>query len=186
MAQDDASTGFLGRWSRRKVDAREGRSLGEPVPMPKPDVEEHDRSPTIAPNVASSESASVPTLSDANQLTSESNFADFMTRGVAPEVKNAAMKKLFADPHFNVMDRMDVYIDDYSLPDPLPLALLRQMNSAKTLNLFDDDAAHREVVAQSAPAENNSNFEPPKHDNVDLRLQPDPALRSEGSEPKSV
>jgi hypothetical protein len=31
-------------------------------------------------------------------------------------VKNAAMKKLFADPHFNVMDRLDIYIDDYSSP----------------------------------------------------------------------
>jgi hypothetical protein len=39
---------------------------------------------------------------------------------VAPEVKNAAFKKLFADPHFNVMDGLDIYIDDYSKPDPLP------------------------------------------------------------------
>ena len=62
-----------------------------------------------------------------------------MGQGVAPEVKNAAMKKLFADPHFNVMDRMDIYIDDYSQPDPLPLAMLRQMNGAKFLNLFEDE-----------------------------------------------
>ena len=41
-------------------------------------------------------------------------------RDVAPDVKNAAMKKLFADPHFNVMDGMDTYIDDYSKPDPIP------------------------------------------------------------------
>ena len=62
-----------------------------------------------------------------------------MGQGVAPEVKNAAMKKLFADPHFNVMDRMDIYIDDYSQADPLPLAMLRQMNGAKFLNLFEDE-----------------------------------------------
>ena len=30
------------------------------------------------------------------------------------------MKKLFADPHYNVMDGLDVYIDDYSKPDPIP------------------------------------------------------------------
>jgi hypothetical protein len=72
-----------------------------------------------------------------------------MGQGVAPEVKNAAMKKLFADPHFNVMDRMDIYIDDYSQADPLPLAMLRQMNGAKFLNLFEDEDKD---LAASAPA----------------------------------
>ena len=77
-----------------------------------------------------------------------------MGQGVAPEVKNAAMKKLFADPHFNVMDRMDIYIDDYSQPDPLPLAMLRQMNGAKFLNLFDDEDKDKDQAAlASAPAE---------------------------------
>jgi len=72
-------------------------------------------------------------------LTSQSDFKPFMARDVDPEVKNAAMKKLFADPHFNVMDGLDTYIDDYSTPDPLPQSMLRQMVSAKFLNLFDDE-----------------------------------------------
>ena len=77
-----------------------------------------------------------------------------MGQGVAPEVKNAAMKKLFADPHFNVMDRMDIYIDDYSQADPLPLAMLRQMNGAKFLNLFEDEDEDKDQAAlASAPAE---------------------------------
>jgi hypothetical protein len=118
-----------------------------------------------------------------------------MARGVAPEVKNAAMKKLFADPHFNVMDRMDIYIDDYGLPDPLPLAMLRQMTSAKALNLFDDtpanvgdkpDAPEVKVVAQSTPTENNSNIEPPTHDHADLRLQPDPTSGPESPQSEPV
>jgi hypothetical protein len=123
-----------------------------------------------------------------------------MARGVAPDVKNAAMKKLFTDPHFNVMDRMDIYIDDYSQPDPLPLAMLRQMTSAKTLNLFDDEpdqaaaanggdnlsVVETKVVAQSAPIENNSNPEPNPHDHADLRLQPDPTPRPEGTGPEPV
>lgn len=60
-----------------------------------------------------------------------------MARDVAPEVKNVAMKKLFADPHFNVMDGLDIYIDDYTQPDPLPAAMLRQMVSAQFLNLVE-------------------------------------------------
>jgi len=202
MASDESPAGFLSRWSRRKVEVREGRALDEPLPAPVPPAKTFVQPPSVdsATPVASDTPPQVPTptLTDAAQLTPDSDFTGFMARGVAPEVKNAAMKKLFADPHFNVMDRMDIYIDDYGLPDPLPLAMLRQMTSAKTLNLFDDeaetaeaggesslsdipDAPEPKVVAQSAPTENNSNIEPPTHDHADLRLQPDPTPRSEGA-----
>jgi hypothetical protein len=73
-----------------------------------------------------------------------------MGRGVEPGVRNAAMKKLFADPHFNVMDRLDIYIDDYSIPDPLPLSMLRQMASAKFLKLFDDDEEEAQKAKDAA------------------------------------
>lgn len=43
-----------------------------------------------------------------------------MAKGVDDLVRRKALKTLFSDPHFNVMDRMDVYIDDYSIADPLP------------------------------------------------------------------
>jgi Protein of unknown function (DUF3306) len=141
--------------------------------------------------------AELPTLADVQDLTPESDFKPFMARGVAADVKNAAMKKLFADPHFNVMDRLDTYIDDYSLPDPIPAAMLRKMVSAKFLNLFDDeeepkvgggddrteldanitrprddpDTAPRADVAQSLPTPEST----PKNDNLDLRLQSDHA-----------
>jgi hypothetical protein len=88
-------------------------------------------------------------------LTPKSDFKPFMARNVDPEVKNAAMKKLFADPHYNVMDRLDIYIDDYSKPDPLPESMLRQMVSAKFLNLFDDektDAAKQAVRDNAEPS----------------------------------
>jgi hypothetical protein len=199
---DDTPAGFFSRWSRRKVDVREGRPLEEPKPTA---PVAHRDVPALAPTEVAAvdarpASAATPTLADAQQLTPESDFTGFMARGVAPDVKNAAMKKLFSDPHFNVMDRLDIYIDDYSQPDPLPLAMLRQMTSAKTLNLFDDepqdvvetpvgdtpDTEEAKVVAQSLPAENNSNPEPITHDHADLRLQPDPTARPEGTEPKPV
>ena len=177
MANDD---GFLSRWSRRKQDVREGRPLDEPqqptvkvaAPVAAPPAvhEPEPETPTAQP---------APTLDDVQQLTPESDFTGFMARGVAPDVKNAAMKKLFADPHFNVMDRMDIYIDDYTQPDPLPVAMLRQMTSAKTLNLFDE-------APEPTAADNHSNPEPLTHDHADLRLQPDPTPRPEGTEPKPV
>jgi hypothetical protein len=205
MANDDDSpAGFLSRWSRRKVDERAGRPLDEP----KPAVAQPGNLPANLPISAHPTTAALdaqaakppPTLADTQQLTPESDFTGFMARGVAPDVKNAAMKKLFADPHFNVMDGLDIYIDDYGIPDPLPLAMLRQMTSAKTLNLFNDEPEELvetrvgdtpapeepKVVAQSNLTENIFNPEPTTHDHADLRLQPDPTPGPEGAEPNPV
>ncbi|MCX7224107.1 MAG: DUF3306 domain-containing protein, partial [Burkholderiales bacterium] len=128
--------GFLGRWSQRKQAQRAGVPLDEPpapvstlAPIPAiaaPAPGEPPAVETVA-QPAPEPAPPPPSLDDARQLTPESDFRPFLARGVAPEVRNAAMKKLFADPQFNVMDRLDTYIDDYSLPDPLPASMLRQM-----------------------------------------------------------
>ncbi|PKO44252.1 MAG: DUF3306 domain-containing protein [Betaproteobacteria bacterium HGW-Betaproteobacteria-3] len=149
--------GFLGRWSRRKIDALQGKPPQEPPPAPASPV---PAAPAVAAvNVQDARSltpadgdeaatgtpetpaAPPPTLEDAQSLTPESDFKPFMTRGVTSEVKNAAMKKLFADPHFNVMDGLDIYIDDYNQFTPLPAASLAKMASAKFLGLVEDDEA---------------------------------------------
>lgn len=153
--------GFLGRWSQRKQAARAGKVVvepSEPSPQPSPagrGSQEHDASafatveqpPHPAPSPLGGEgrgegASEAPTLTmdDVTRLTPESDFKPFVARAVAPEVRNAAMKKLFTDPHYNVMDGLDTYIDDYAKPDPLPQAMLRQMASAKFLKLFDDEA----------------------------------------------
>lgn len=145
--------GFLGRWSQRKRDVCEGRPLQEPVPAPVP--LEQGGAPRGGPQAVNPEAAPAPvsatpppvaaepppppTLADAQALTTDSDFKPFVARGVAPEVRNAAMKKLFADPHYNVMDGLDIYIGDYSQPDPLPASVLRQMASAHFLGFFDDE-----------------------------------------------
>jgi hypothetical protein len=133
----------------------------------------------------------VPTLEDVRALTPDADFQPFMQRGVDAEVRNAAMKKLFADPHFNVMDGLDVYIDDYSQPDPMPAAMLRKMASAQFLKLVPEEAPARQgqpaaalagnpapvdglqVVAQSP--DSSAPVRPSAHDHPDLQLQPDPA-----------
>ena len=43
--------------------------------------------------------------------------------GVA-KLKRAALKKLFHTPHFNTMDGLDVYIEDFNLYEPLPASSL--------------------------------------------------------------
>lgn len=72
-------------------------------------------------------------MDDVEKLTPQSDFAAFVKRGVDDNVKRSALKKLFTDPHFNVMDGLDIYIDDYSKPDPIPPAMLAALNHAKDL-----------------------------------------------------
>lgn len=146
--------GFLGRWSQRKTAARDARppvQTEKPAPAPaQPDTGRPpaDTAVPARPLPATGERAEAaprteappPTLQDVAALHADSDFKPFVARAVAPEVRNAAMKKLFSDPHFNVMDGLDTYIDDYSLPDPLPAALLRKMASAQFLKLFDDES----------------------------------------------
>ncbi|MFZ2739646.1 MAG: DUF3306 domain-containing protein [Burkholderiaceae bacterium] len=147
--------GFLGRWSRRKIEIGEGKPLSEPPAKDptQPQAMETSLAPVTnkaAPVVAAE--AELPTLADAEQLTKDSDFKPFVARGVSPQVKNAAMKKLFSDPHFNVMDGLDIYIDDYSLPDPLPQSVIRQMASAQFLKLFDDEESQQLAPAGAASA----------------------------------
>ncbi|MFM7026972.1 MAG: DUF3306 domain-containing protein [Limnohabitans sp.] len=187
------SENFFSRWSRRKQDIA-GRQP-ESAPTSAPDrVQAPAALPSASPVPAATEAPmavpepALPTLEDAEQLTSASDFQPFMQRGVVAEVRNAAMKKLFADPHFNVMDGLDIYIDDYSQPDPLPAGMLRKMTSAQFLRLVpedpqeshgqDPDAAEppqheAQVVAQSP--DSSAPAEPPQYDHPDLQLQPDPA-----------
>ncbi|MFM2400133.1 MAG: hypothetical protein RL341_2290, partial [Pseudomonadota bacterium] len=91
-----------------------------------------------------------PELPPVESLTAESDFTPFMQAGVSALVRNAAVKKLFTDPHFNVMDRLDIYIDDYSIPDPLPPGMLEQLEHCKS-TLFPQpwqDQVEPEAVAK--------------------------------------
>ena len=173
----DAPDGFLARWSRRKEQVRsaavaEPESL--PVPPPAPAVVVEAAAP-VAP-----EAPPLPTLDDVALLTRESDYSRFVASGVDDGVKRAAMKKLFSDPHFNVMDGLDTYIDDYGKPDPIPLAMLRQMNQSKFLGLFDDEEESEEAArpdptpAAPPPIElTAAPTEESPHDDPDLRLQQD-------------
>ena len=94
-----------------------------------------------------------PTLDDVAVLKPDSDFSAFVRRDVAPAVKNAAMKKLFADPHFNVMDGLDIYIDDYSIPSPLSEQDLKKMVAAQFVKLVEEDPPPVAEQVAAPPAE---------------------------------
>ena len=178
--------GFLGRWAQRKHDAREGKPLVEPEPAAKlaqPVTVAPSTAPvtvqTPAPTSVSDAAPAAPpaappppTLQEAQALGQDSDFKPFIAKGVDPAVRNAAMKKLFTDPHYNVMDRLDTYIDDYSQADPLPLSMLRQMASAQFLKLVDEEP---ESPSPVEPVPTTTMTTRQDHAPTDLRLQPDNA-----------
>jgi hypothetical protein len=131
---DDAKDPFLSRWSRRKVAARRGEALPEPVAPSAPPAPAPAQAPAPAAEESSPELPSIDTLKGL-----ESDYKAFMQPKVDPAMRTAALRKLFSDPHFNTMDRLDVYIDDYSIPDPIPAAMLKTLSAARTLGLFEDD-----------------------------------------------
>lgn len=180
--------GFLGRWSQRKVGARLGQPLDEPPPPVLPVAAPE---PAQTPSAGAAPDSAVtapqakpqaPTLQDVQTLGRESDYSRFVARDVDPTVRNAAMKKLFTDPHFNTMDGLDTYIDDYSLPDPLPLSMLKTMVSAQFLQLFDTPPAE---PATQEPASTPLTIED-THAHTDLRLQQDhaagPARAGDGTQ----
>ena len=217
--------GFLSRWSLRKKAVREGQDLPEPAPMAQP-AQAPNLTPKVPPSGMESsqiapnsvvneeptkaEEAPAPTMADVHQLTPQSDFKPFMRSGVSPDVKNAAMKQLFKDPHFNTMDMMDIYVDDYSKPDPLPPEMLRKMAVTQFLGFWADEEkeaaekkaredaglAERENVAQSEPETpdrpdaakpdliESHAAEPAalatERDHTDLQLQPDNAAGRQG------
>ncbi len=93
--------------------------------------------PNALPDALADTPQPKPPLPTIESLTNESDFTPFMAPDVSPDMRNQAMKKLFTDPHYNIMDGLDTYIDDYGKPDPLPEGWLEMMNQSKTLRLFE-------------------------------------------------
>ena len=151
---------FISRWAKRKSEARgtrrEAREAGK------------DEAPGVrqeAREVASVQPPPVPSQPEAlppvESLTTESDFSPFMREGVDPATRRLAVKKLFEDPRFNVMDGLDVYIDDYGKPDPLPEGWLEQLNQVARLGIFqpappaaEEAAAGESSESAALPAQN--------------------------------
>jgi Protein of unknown function (DUF3306) len=174
---DDA--GFLARWSQRKAQARQAPSGPAVPPAPEPPAAMEragveDVAP-VPPADAVPAPPPAPTLEEARALTPESDFRRFVTPEVEPAVRHTALRQLFADPHFNRMDGLDIYIDDYGKPDPIPPAMLRKMVQSAFLNLFADEP-------QGPPAETPAEKPAPDED-PDLRLQPHDAAGPPGPGP---
>jgi len=148
--------GFLRRWSRIK-------SAGEPAaPVDTAPAPATAFSPVTAP---AREPASLPTLADVAQLGTDADFGRFVAPEVDSAVRRLALKKMFADPHFNAIDGLDIYMSDYTKADPIPAAMMAALQHARSVFGGEEE---KEAGTARDPAE------PPF---------PDPAEPAEPAEP---
>jgi hypothetical protein len=95
-------------------------------------------SPAVGSSALTPNASETPALPDIHSLNMASDYTPFMQANVPAASRNAALKRLFTDPSFNVMDGLDTYVADYSQPDPIPAEMLKDLLKSKALNLFED------------------------------------------------
>jgi hypothetical protein len=144
--------GFLRRWARLKAQP-------EPAPVDAPQPQAAAVPPASQPVQHSSAAPAgaaerpAPTLEDVALLTPESDYAAFVAGGVDPAVRRLALKKLFADPNFAVMDGLDIYISDYTKASPLTDAMLASLKHAPNVldRLFGKNDEPDEAAGPETP-----------------------------------
>lgn len=127
---------FFARWSKRNAEAAAEKRAAE------------EAAATAAAELRSPVPKPPPTLDDVARLTHDSDFTSFVASGVDEDIRRSAMKKLFSDPRFNVMDGLDVYIEDYNKFTPIPAAILAALNHARSLL---DPLAHLDDLVTKQP-----------------------------------
>ncbi len=122
------SAGFsLRRWSRHKLDAaRETQAAAAVAATPAVEAPAAAASlPDVAPAAAE--------LPPIESLTLDSDFTVFFQPQVDEALKRAALKQLFRDPRFNIMDGLDIYVGDYTKSDPIPDHIIQQLVQARAI-----------------------------------------------------
>jgi hypothetical protein len=121
---------FFQRWARRKAEQKDGDIQSE----------EDGRGgnaqasvPRSADGAPASAAEPLPTLDDVARLTRESDYSRFVSKHIDKTIRRAAFKKLFSDPHFNAMDGLDIYIDDYNKFQPLTPAMLAALTHTQSM-----------------------------------------------------
>ncbi len=149
---------FLSRWSRKKKEARQ-----PPEPAREQAVDPKSPAPELPP---------------VDQLTPESDFRAFFHPKVDENVRRAALKKLFSDPHFNVMDGLDTYVDDYSKTEPIPAAMMAGLKQAQNILQWakedGEKRAHDKLRQEQASAQAIEPLAP--------QSAPEPGIRANATE----
>ncbi len=120
----------LSRWSRLK------RRGGEAAIAPASEVltVPEDASDAALPlTAADAENVAELNLPQLSSISLTEDFTPFMQAKVPQALRRQALKALFKEPHFNVMDGLDTYIDDYTVFEPITPEVMATLSSWKTI-----------------------------------------------------
>jgi hypothetical protein len=130
---------FLDRWSRLK---REQPAEAPAVPQARAE-------------------APPPPLPPVEELRPESDFTPFMNPKVEDGTRRAALKKLFADPHYSIPDPFEAYCEDYTQSEPIPETMLKAINRVRDVSLKGEETvAEEERLAKETSREASARAEP--------------------------
>ena len=142
---------FLSRWSKRKQELRAEAQ----TPLP------------TQPAAPAASATPVPELPPVDKLTMDSDYSGFFHPKVDEALRRTALKKLFSDPHFNIMDGLDTYIDDYSITEPIPAAMLAEMKSAQNILGWARETEEEAALRRNPPPVDAKQIAADKTDKVD-------------------
>jgi hypothetical protein len=189
-----SNEGFLRRWSRLKAHGDDAPATAAAAPHARAQAADHTQGaaldvgsfqragdigfdsvaqtaphPPVAPPPASNApERPTPTLDDVARLGPDSDFSAFVSQGVDKNVQRLAMRKLFSDPHFHVMDGLDIYIDDYNKSDPVPAAMLASLQHAKSVfaKFIEDEKQKGQGGPDASPGQPDASPDPPPQDDA--------------------
>jgi len=157
------SDSFFNRWSRQKslqrdLQAPSPAAPAQPhaLPVPTPAAPGPDAA-TAAPDTPA------PTVDDAQALGVGADVRRYLQADVSEAARHLALKKLFAEPQYNVISDMDDYVEDFSQLATLNAQEVSQLEQFKSLNPLKDPfptapaATTAPVADPSAP---NKSHEP--------------------------
>jgi Protein of unknown function (DUF3306) len=126
----------LSRWSRLK---REQRAVNSPPPGAEglgarvSDGPSTSFAPSPLPQPSLPGGTVNLELPPLSSISLAEDFTPFMQAKVPQILKQQALKALFKDPHFNTMDGLDIYIDDYTVFEPISAEDMGKLSAWKSI-----------------------------------------------------
>lgn len=178
MDKQDQASGFIKRWSRRKIITQSEikEDLKNDSVLELSNADEAAGLVTEPP----SETEAVEYKTDADmlpleQLTAESDYSDFLSPKVSEALRKQALRKLFHMPFLNIVDGLDDYAEDYTkfaaLGDIIPHEMMRMLEREKAKELAD--AKEAELSDENKLADTKEELELTSDKNIDTAKRDD-------------
>ncbi len=109
-----ATSSFLNRWSKRKLEQSSNDQDGKPQPDDLATIVDESGSQDTQVEATNPISATEPNSVEEERNPEQTSIANLLVSEASEAVKKAALRKLFLSEQFNVRDGLDDYDDDYS------------------------------------------------------------------------